>query len=86
MENRLIVLGTTFALGLLTALAAPAGAQPRPDDGEVVGKVGNAEVKLGLVREFLRNADPNLRQQAEKDPQILARLVRGELERLAVLN
>src|SRR5258706_2442617 len=73
-----------IALALLTV--APALAQPRPGDDEVVGKVGAAEVKLGLVREFLRNADPAVRQQAEKDPTILARLVRAELERLAVMN
>src|SRR3954471_17980306 len=74
------------AIALALLVAAPAVAQPRPGDDEVVGKVGSAEVKLGLVREFLRNADPNVRQQAEKDPTILARLVRGELERLAVMN
>src|SRR3954447_2277083 len=93
MEIRPRVLGTLLAPALLLAmLAVPAGAQqppaptPRAGDDEVVGKVGGAEVKLGLIREFLKNADPAVRQQAEKDPSILYRLVRAELERLAVMN
>src|SRR4051794_6421389 len=75
-----------LAIGLVAGLGfiAPANAQ-RPGDDEVVGRVGTAEVKLGQVRDFLRGLDAPSRQQAEKDPQILARLVRGELERLAVL-
>lgn len=89
MEPRLVTLvAPAIALGLALALLAttPAAAQPKPGDDEVVGKVGGAEVKLGLVRDFLRNADPAVRQQAEKDPSILVRLVRAELERLAVMN
>lgn len=85
MENRLGVLGTVLVLGF-GLLGTPALAQPRPGDDEVVGKVGNAEVKAGMVREFLRNADPATRQQAEKDPKLLLPLVRAELERQAVMN
>lgn len=87
MSYRIPVIGAAVAACLI---AGPVAAQPAPaaraGDDEVVGRVGTAEVKLGLVREFLRNADPQLRQQAEKDPSILARLVRGELERMALLN
>jgi peptidylprolyl isomerase len=90
MALRTRVLGTLLAPAMLIAtLTVPAAAQqpaPRAGDDEVVGKVGGAEVKLGLVREFLKNADPAVRQQAEKDPSILYRLVRAELERLAVIN
>ncbi len=69
------------------AVAAPTRAARAADDpNEVVGRVGSAEIKLGQVRDFLRAANPALRQQAERDPQVLNRLVRGELERLAVLN
>src|SRR5689334_20853740 len=90
METRHFrLVAPAIALALLATApvwCSPAAAQPKPGDDEVVGKVGSAEVKLGLVREFLRNADPAVRQQAEKDPQILVRLVRAELERLAVMN
>ena len=75
------------ALTLALALAVPVVAARAADDAnEVVGRVGSAEIKLGQVRDFLRNADPNLRHQAERDPQVLARLVRGDLGRMAVLN
>ncbi|MBI3516379.1 MAG: peptidyl-prolyl cis-trans isomerase [Proteobacteria bacterium] len=73
-----------LAFGLVSA--GPAMSQRAADDpNEVVGRVGNAEIKLGQVRDFLRAADPNVRLQAEKDPQVLNRLVRNELGRLAVL-
>ena len=73
-----------LALGLVP-LGPAATARAADDPNEVVGRVGNAEIKLGQVRDFLRAADPNVRQQAEKDPQVLNRLVRNELGRLAVL-
>src|SRR5205823_2492336 len=73
-----------LAIGLVPA--GPAMSQRAGDDpNEIVGRVGAAEIKLGQVRDFLRAADPNLRQQAEKDPQVLNRLVRNELSRMAVL-
>jgi parvulin-like peptidyl-prolyl isomerase len=71
-------------LALAVALGAPARAADDPN--ETVGRVGTVEIKLGQVRDFLRAIDPNLRQQAEKDPQVLARIVRNELGRVAVLT
>jgi peptidylprolyl isomerase len=76
-----------LALAVMVAVVVPAAVGRAADDpNEVVGRVGGVEIKLGQVRDFLRGADPNLRQQAEKDPQVLNRLVRVELQRLAVLN
>lgn len=75
--------------GLLLAvlLSIPLAASRAADDpNEVVGRVGSTEVKVGEMREFIRALAPNLRQQAEKDPQVLNRLVRAKLEQLAVLN
>jgi peptidylprolyl isomerase len=72
-----------LALGLTPGGATAVRAADDPN--EVVGRVGGAEIKLGQVRDFLRAADPNLRQQAERDPQVLNRLVRTELGRMAVL-
>jgi parvulin-like peptidyl-prolyl isomerase len=85
--NRFALRSHLAALAFALVLAAPAAPGRAADDAnEVVGRVGSAEIKVGQIREFLRNADPNLRQQAEKDPQVLARLVRGDLGRMAVLN
>lgn len=75
--------------GLLLAvlLAMPLAASRAADDpNEVVGRVGSTEVKLGELREFIRTLAPTVREQAEKDPQMLNRLVRAKLEQLAVLN
>src|SRR6266404_4642914 len=69
------------------AFAGPVGAAYAADDpNEVVARAAGAEIKLGEVREMLRGLDPNMRQQMERDPQILARLPRARLERGAVLN
>jgi parvulin-like peptidyl-prolyl isomerase len=69
------------------AFAGPVGAAYAADDpNEVVARAAGAEIKLGEVREMLRGLDPNMRQQMERDPQILARLLRARLERGAVLN
>jgi len=70
---------------LVLALAVPAGGARAADDpNEVVGRAGSAEIKLGQIREFLRHLDPNARQQAEKDPQVLIPAIRNDLGRLAV--
>jgi peptidylprolyl isomerase len=76
-----------LAPGLVLALvlAVPAGGVRAADDpNEVVGRAGNVEIKLGQIREFLRHADPALRQQVERDPQALVPAVRNDLGRMAV--
>jgi hypothetical protein len=72
-------------LALAVALSV-GGARAADDPNEVVGRAGSAEIKLGQIREFLRHADPNLRQQAEKDPQALVPAIRNDLGRMAVYN
>jgi peptidylprolyl isomerase len=82
-------LGALVAIGLVLALSLVPGAGPvsaADDPNEVVGRVGNAEIKLGQVRDFVRHLDAAQRQQAEKDPQVLLPILRNDLGRLAVLN
>lgn len=74
-------------LVLTVALTTSAQAVRAADDpNEVVGRAGGVEIKLGQVRDFVNRLDPAARQQAQKDPQVVARLVRTELGRLALLN
>jgi peptidylprolyl isomerase len=81
--------GVLAAVGLVVAwslLSGIAPARAADDANEVVGRVGNAEIKLGQVREFVRHLDAAQRQQAEKDPQVLLPILRNDLGRLAVLG
>ena len=74
-------------VALTAALTVPASAPRAADDpNEVVGRAGSVEIKLGQVRAFVNRLDPAARQQAQKDPQVVARLVRNELGRLSLLN
>jgi parvulin-like peptidyl-prolyl isomerase len=82
------------ALALAIAWAAPAGvilAEPHAADAletseEVVARLGTTEIKAAEVKDIIRNLDPSVRQQAAKDPQLLGRVVRIELARIAVLG
>ena len=75
------------AVALAVVSIAPLSTAHAADDpNEVVGRAGGAEIKLGQVRAFVNRLDPASRQQAEKDPQVIVRLVRNELGRLALLN
>jgi len=68
----------------LPALAAnPAPADPAPD---VVARMGTTDITAQTLRNFVRTLDPAVRKQALADPDMMARLVRAELARMAVLK
>jgi parvulin-like peptidyl-prolyl isomerase len=77
------------AICALTVLAAatlsgPAlAADPSPD---VVARLGATDFTAAQLGGFVRSLEPAMRKQALADPQIMNRLVRSELARIAVLN
>jgi hypothetical protein len=73
-----------IALPILGGAAPPA---PTAESGtEVVARLGSTDVTIDDLKDFLRSLDPAIRQQAAKDTQLLARLVRVELARMAALG
>jgi peptidylprolyl isomerase len=66
----------------ISALAADP-ARPAPD---VVARLGTTDITAPMVRTFIRTLDPAVRKQAQSDPALMARLVRAELARMAVLK
>jgi parvulin-like peptidyl-prolyl isomerase len=71
-------------LGSLLLGAAAVSAAENAD--EIVARLGSTDVKISDFKDFVRGLDPRVRQQAAKDPQLLARLARVELARIAVLG
>jgi parvulin-like peptidyl-prolyl isomerase len=66
------------------SVAVPAfAADPAPD---VVARLGDTDVTASALRNFVRTLDPAVRSQALADPAVMARLVRAELARIAVLK
>jgi peptidylprolyl isomerase len=68
----------------LTPAAASAPAVEEPP--EVVARLGTTEFTAAGLADFVRSLDPNVRKQALSDQQLMNRLVRLELARIAVLN
>jgi len=65
-------------------IALPAfAADPAPD---VVARLGTTDITAQNLRNFIRTLDPAVRKQALADPDTMARLVRAELARMAVLK
>ncbi len=83
---RLFLLPTVL-LAAAPALAAdsaqPAPAQPAPG---VVARVGTTDITAAMMRTFVLTLDPTVRKQALIDPALMAKLVRAELTRMAVLK
>lgn len=77
---RAAMLAATMVMAGLPPLAA---AEPGDD---VIARLGTVDVKVADLRDFVQGLDPLTRQQAAKDPQLLSRLVRIELARMAVLR
>lgn len=78
----------SFCLAVLS-LACPAVAADRaaPAPGaDVVTRLGNTDVTASSLEAFVRTLDPAVRKQALADPAVMARLIRGELARMAVLK
>ena len=53
---------------------------------EVVARLGTTDITASDLRNFVRTLDPAVRKQALADPAVMARLVRAELARIAVLK
>jgi len=76
-----------FAFVGLLALAVPiAGLAAAEQTGEVVARLGATDISTATLSDFVHMLDKNVRKQALADPQIMSRLVRSELARVAVLN
>jgi peptidylprolyl isomerase len=88
MPHRTLVYRGIAAVVFLTALAALrlSAATAADAGGEVVARLGTSDVTVGELREFVRGLDPTVRKQALDDPQIMTRLVRLEIARMAVLR
>jgi parvulin-like peptidyl-prolyl isomerase len=77
MLRSLPVLGVLFAAHI--ALAAGA-------DSDVVARLGTTDIPASALKIFVQTLDPKVRRQAAGDPALMARLVRAELARIAVLK
>jgi peptidylprolyl isomerase len=76
------------ALGIAFALALGGGVLPAAAESgsEIVARLGSTDVTIDDLKDFVHGLDPATREQAAKDSQLLARLVRVELARMAVLS
>jgi peptidylprolyl isomerase len=73
-----------LALSLLLAIAPCARAADSASD--TVARLGNTDIPAATIRDFARSLDAATRRQALADPAVMAKLVRQELTRVAVLN
>lgn len=74
------------AVAAALLLAVPALAQtPAPASDPVVAQRGGISLTASVVRELVRNADPETRHTLETDPVALTRVVRDRMLQLAVL-
>jgi hypothetical protein len=71
----------SFLAAVLVAFSA--AADPTPD---VVARLGDADITAAMLQTFIRTLDPAVRKQALGDPALMAKLVRAELARMAVLK
>jgi parvulin-like peptidyl-prolyl isomerase len=72
---------TFFAMVFSANLAL--GADPAPD---VVARLGTTDITASTLKTFAQTLDPTVRKQAAGDPALMAKLVRAELARIAVLK
>jgi len=52
----------------------------------VVARLGDTDITAAMLQTFVRTLDPAVRKQALGDPALMAKLVRAELARMAVLK
>jgi parvulin-like peptidyl-prolyl isomerase len=81
-----IFLAVVFAAA--SAFADPASPNPAPPNPgpDVVARLGATDITASELRNFIRTLDPAVRKQALDDPAVMARLIRAELARIAVLK
>jgi len=85
LSRRRAAAGIALGLSLMTS-AVSAAAPPGEPAAEAVARLGNTDIPASTLKEFVRTLDPATRKQALADPAIMAKLVRQELTRIAVLN
>jgi peptidylprolyl isomerase len=75
-------------LAVLFAAASAFAADPAPPSpgSDVVARMGPTDITASDLRNFVRTLDPAVRKQAVADPTVMARLIRAELARIAVLK
>lgn len=78
---------TACLLGCALATAALLGTAPASEPGaDVVARLGTTDITVAQIQDFVRTLDPATRKQALADVQLLNRLVRLEIARMAVLR
>jgi peptidylprolyl isomerase len=79
------VISLRFSVFLaVVSVAFPAcAADPAPD---VVARMGTTDIPASALKDFVQTLDPAVRSQALSDPAAMARLIQGELARIAVLK
>lgn len=70
----------SFCVVLLSAGPAIAA------DSDVVARLGTIDIAASTLKAFVQTLDPAVRKQAAGDPALMAKLVRAELARIAVLK
>ncbi len=75
--------GIVAALFCVVALGAARAADP---GAEVVARLGATDITVAELQSYVSGLDPGVRKQALADTQIMNRLVRAEIERIAVLR
>jgi peptidylprolyl isomerase len=76
---RLLSFLIVIFIAVVPAVAADSGA-------DVVARLGATDITAAMLRNFVRTLDPAVRKQALGDPALMAKLVRAELARMAVLK
>ena len=79
----MIFLRFSSFLAVVSVALPVLAADPAPD---VVARMGTTDITAQTLRNFVRTLDPAVRKQALADPAVMARLVRAELARMAVLK
>jgi len=83
------LLGPARRIGIVAAFlcVVALGAAHAADPGaEVVARLGTTDITVAELQSFVRGLDPSVRKQALADTQVMNRLVRAEIERMAVLR
>lgn len=78
-----MVFAVACAFAVVAVIGAVVAAEPA---GEVVARLGATDITAAALSDFVRVLDKSIRKQALGDPQLMTRLVRAELARVAVLN
>jgi parvulin-like peptidyl-prolyl isomerase len=73
-------------LSLLAVVLVACPAFAADPAAKVVARLGDTDITAAMLQTFVRTLDPAVRKQAIGDPALMAKLVRAELARMAVLK